>query len=245
MSDEIRTVRLLAFATAVDAVGSAEQEIEVAPGHTVADLRRQLSERFPALQELWPRLAVAIDGRLARPEAEVPDGAEVALLPPVSGGSGGGEGAAAAVLVDGPLDAAAAVARVSAPSRGAVVTFLGTVRDHHAGRPVDHLLYTAYRAMAERAIGRIVADLEAAHDDLAAVVVHRLGEVPAGEASVVIAVASPHRQAAYEASRTALERLKTEVPVWKREHYADGGATWREEEPLAVSPTPEAVETTG
>lgn len=233
---ELVTVRLLAFATAADAVGDAEQEIEIAAGATVGDLQRQLSARFPGLRELWPRLAVAVDGRLARPEAELADGAEVALLPPVSGGSG-----APPVLCDGPLDVAAVVTRVSAPARGAVVTFLGTVRDHHAGRPVEHLLYTAYRPMAERAIQRIVADLEAAHGDLAAAIVHRLGEVPAGEPSVVIAVASPHRQAAYEASREALERLKREVPVWKREHYADGGAAWREEEPL----TPAGAGTAG
>src|SRR4029077_1345046 len=81
------------------------------------------------------------------------------------------------------------------------------------------------------------ADLESAHRDLRAAIVHRLGEVPVGEASVVIAVASPHRGAAYEASRLALERLKAEVPIWKREHYAGGGAVWREEETL-VAPAP-------
>lgn len=242
-SDTIR-FRLLAFATAADALGGGEREMEMPAGSTVADLRRELDGRYPALRELWPRLAVAVDGRLAGPEAELADGVEVALLPPVSGGSGAAvEGAVEgtvdsalggrAGLQDGPLDVAAVVARVASPQRGAVVTFLGTVRDHHQGRPVDHLVYDAYRPMALTALARIVEELEAEHAELAVAVLHRLGEVPAGEASVVIATASPHRAAAYEANRTALERLKKEVPVWKREHYADGGSRWREEEPLA------------
>lgn len=237
MPDTVR-LRLLAFASAADALGGGDKgrgelEIEMPAGSTVADLRRHLDQDHPALRALWPRLAVAIDGHLVGPEAPLPDGAEVALLPPVSGGSSVATAdSAASSLTDAPLDVAALVARVAAPSRGAVVTFLGTVRDHHQGRPVHHLVYDAYRPMAEAAIARIVDDLQAAHDDLAVALVHRLGEVPAGEPSVVIATASPHRPPAYEASRTALERLKKEVPIWKREHYADGGATWREEEPL-------------
>lgn len=113
--------------------------------------------------------------------------------------------------------------------------FLGNVRDHHAGRPVAKLTYSAYRPMALEGLRKIVADLEAGAPGLRAAIVHRLGEVPVGEASVVIAVASPHRAAAYEASRTALERLKAEIPIWKREHYADGEEAWREEEPLGAS----------
>src|SRR4029450_10859673 len=97
---------------------------------------------------------------------------------------------------------------VSGPGRGAVVVFLGTVRDHHAGRPVEKLTYSAYRAMALEGLGRIGADLEAAHKDLRAAIVHRLGEVPVGEPSVVIAVGSPHRAAAYEASRPDLGRAR-------------------------------------
>jgi molybdopterin synthase catalytic subunit len=89
--------------------------------------------------------------------------------------------------------------------------------------------------MAETVLRRIAADLVAGADRLRAAIVHRLGEVPVGEPSVVIAVASPHRAAAYEASRTALERLKREAPIWKREHYADGEAAWREEEALSRS----------
>ena len=221
-------VRLLAFATAGDALGATELEMELPEGSRVADLRARLDRDHPALGPLWPRIAVAVDGRIAGPDALLSDGVEVALLPPVSGGSG------RTGLVDGPLDVDAAVLSVEDPGFGAVVTFLGTVRNHHAGRPVEKLTYTAYRRMAADALARIASELEAAAPVRVAIL-HRLGEVPVGEPSVVIAVGSAHRAAAYEASRTALERLKAEVPIWKREHYAEGEAVWREEEPLRPS----------
>jgi molybdopterin synthase catalytic subunit len=220
-------IRLLAFASAGEALGATETEIEMPEGSRVSDLRDRLDREHPKLGPLWPRLAVAVDGRIAGLDEPLADGVEVALLPPVSGGS------PPSLLVDGPIDVDAVVEQVAGPERGAVVVFLGTVRNHHAGRQVEKLTYSAYRRMAENALIRIMAELEAAAPGLRTAIVHRLGEVPVGEASVVIAVASPHRAAAYEASRTALERLKAEVPIWKREHYAEGGAVWREEEPLA------------
>ena len=225
-------IRILAFATAADALGTSEAELEIVEGTRIADLRERLDQEHPALIPLWPRLAVAVDGRIVPADTLLEDGAEVALLPPVSGGS---DEPNRADLVDGPIDVEGAVAAVSGPGRGAVVAFLGTVRNHHAGRPVEKLTYSAYRTMALEGLRRIVADLEAAHQDLQAVIVHRLGEVAVGEPSVVIAIGSPHRAAAYEASRTALERLKAEIPIWKREHYADGGEAWREEEPLKAT----------
>jgi molybdopterin synthase catalytic subunit len=224
-------IRLLAFATAADVLGRDETEIELPEGSRVSDLRARLDREHPSLSPLWPRLAVAVDGRVVTPEEPIPDGAEVALLPPVSGGT---PEELRAELVDHRIDAARVVATVASPGRGAVVVFYGTVRDHHAGRPVEKLTYSAYRSMARDGLARIVADLESAHEDLRAAIVHRLGEVPVGEASVVIAVASPHRAAAYEASRLALERLKAEIPIWKREHYAGGEAVWREVEPLVA-----------
>jgi molybdopterin synthase catalytic subunit/molybdopterin converting factor small subunit len=222
-------IRLLAFASAGDALGATEMELEIPDGSRVADLRERLDRDYPKMAPLWPRLAIAVDGRVVSLKADLQDGVEVALLPPVSGGAGE---PLQAELVDGPIDTGRVVAAVSGPGRGAVVVFLGTVRDHHAGRPVEKLTYSAYRSMAQEGLRRIVADLEASAPGMRAAIVHRLGEVPVGEASVVIAASSPHRAAAYEASRTALERLKAEIPIWKREHYADGEAAWREEEPL-------------
>ena len=138
-----------------------------------------------------------------------------------------------ALLTNEAIDVAAATAEVAGPTRGAVLVFLGTVRDSHLGRAVEKLTYSAYRPMAEARLARIEAELEAEHENLRITIVHRLGEVLAGVPSVVIAVASPHRAAAYEASRVALERLKAEVPIWKKEHFAGGETEWREVEPLA------------
>jgi len=222
-------IRLLAFASAGDALGATEMELELPEGSRITDLRLRLERDRPALIPLWSRLAVAVDGRIASSDEPLSHGIEVALLPPVSGGSG------RAALVDGPLEVDRIVKSIEDPGCGAVVVFLGTVRNHHAGRRVEKLTYSAYRRMAEEALLRIVADLEASAPGLRAAIVHRLGEVPVGEPSVVIAVASAHRAAAYDASRTALERLKAEVPIWKREHYAEGDAAWREEEPLSAS----------
>ena len=235
-------IRLLAFASASDALGTGETEMELPDGADVARLRALLEERHPELGPLWGRLAVAVDGEIAGPRTPLSEGAEVALLPPVSGGAPAGPALAErrAALTDEPIDAAAVTAAVSAPSRGAVLLFLGTVRGSRSGRPVVGLTYSAYRPMAEERLARIVAELEAAEEDLGLAIAHRLGDVPVGEASVAIAAASPHRAAAYEASRLALERLKREVPVWKRERYGDGGAEWREEEALAAPPAAEA-----
>lgn len=231
-------IRLLAFASAGDALGASELDLEIPDGSRMADLRERLDRDHPRLAPLWPRLAIAVDGRVVSPEAPLTDGAEVALLPPVSGGAseGGADEPLRAELVDDPIDLDRVIATVAGPARGAVVFFLGTVRDHHAGRNVGKLTYSAYRSMALDGLRRIVNDLEASAPGLRAAIVHRLGDVPVGEASVAIAVASPHRAAAYEASRTALERLKTEIPIWKREHYTEGPPVWREEEPLTPNP---------
>jgi molybdopterin synthase catalytic subunit len=131
-----------------------------------------------------------------------------------------------------PLDLARLTAEVADPAHGAIVTFVGTVRDHHEGRPVRGIVYSAYPAMAETLLTRIERELGSQHGARVRIE-HRLGELSVGEASIAIAVSAPHRAAAYEASRQALERVKTEVPIWKRELYRDGGEAWREVEPLA------------
>ena len=227
-------VRVIAFATASDVLGREALEVTLPEAAGLSELRGELVARHPNLETLWDRLAVAVDGSLARGDAQLSDGCEVALLPPVSGGAPRAVEARTG-LTDEPIDVAAAERAVAGAGRGAVLLFLGTVRDHHRGRPVAQLTYSAYRSMAEQVLERIATELEAGAEGLRVAIVHRLGVVPVGEASVVIATASPHRAAAYDASREALERLKREVPIWKREHYADGEAVWREEEPLVLS----------
>lgn len=225
-------IRVVAFATAAEALGARELELELADGADVALLRRTLESDYPALAELWSRLAVAVEGNVVEASAALAEGDEVALLPPVSGGLAEENGSRAR-LVDDPIDPGAVQQAVAHPSCGAVVLFLGNARDHHAGRAVDGLTYDAYRPMALAALKRIVREIET-QASVRLAIVHRLGDVPLGESSVAIAAAAPHRAAAYDASRLALERLKREVPIWKREHYTDGSSTWREEELLGA-----------
>lgn len=220
-------VRVLAFATARDALGTDALEIDLPEGATVGDLREELVLDHPELEEIWSRLAVAVDGEMASSETPLGSGREVALLPPVSGGEPRGW------LTEDPVDPSAVAARVRGPDRGAVILFLGTVRDHSRSRRVRGIIYSAYRTMAGKRLERIVSEVEAETPGLAAAVAHRLGELGVGETSVVIATASPHREAAYEANRRILERLKREVPIWKRERYSDGSSVWREEEALS------------
>ena len=127
---------------------------------------------------------------------------------------------------DRPLDLAALLAEVSDAATGATILFVGTVRDVNDGRPVGALEYSAYQAMAERELAAIVAEAAERFATPHVVVEHRVGALALGEASVAIAVAHPHRGPAYEASRYVIEQLKVRVPIWKREHYADGSREW-------------------
>ena len=127
-----------------------------------------------------------------------------------------------------PLDVAALLARVRSDSDGALILFVGVVRDHDAGRAVQGLRYEAYDEMAQSKIETICSEVLARYEIGSVGVVHRTGDLLVGEASVAIAVAAPHRDAAYRASREIIERLKREVPIWKQERYADGGADWLE-----------------
>ena len=135
-----------------------------------------------------------------------------------------------------PLSIEALAAEVASPSCGARALFVGTVRDENDGREVVAIDYSAYSAMAEAVLERIVAELEAAAPGLRIALRHRLGRVAVGETSIVIAAASPRRDAAFAAVRQALERVKSEAPIWKRELYSEGDAAWREVEPLRPPP---------
>lgn len=128
-------------------------------------------------------------------------------------------------IVSGPIDAAAVTAAVADPGSGATVTFFGTTRDHNDGRRVTRLEYEAYPEMALAEIRKIGAAALQRWPIARIAIVHRIGVVPLGEASVVIAVSAAHRQAAFEACHFAIDRLKEVVPIWKKEHF-DGGEVW-------------------
>jgi molybdopterin synthase catalytic subunit len=129
-------------------------------------------------------------------------------------------------LTRDPIDPAALVREVVRPANGAVLLFLGVVREVNDGRPVTGIEYSAYEAMAEREMGAIVAEAADRFGTLDLVIEHRLGELALEEASVGIAVAHPHRGGAYDVSRWLIEELKRRVPIWKREQYVDGTREW-------------------
>ena len=130
------------------------------------------------------------------------------------------------VVVARPLDPAALLREVADPANGAAVLFVGAVREVNEGRRVTGIEYAAYEEMAERELHAIVAEACERWRTPHVVVEHRVGRLAVGEASVVIAVAHPRRAQAYDASRYVIEELKRRVPVWKREHYADGTREW-------------------
>ena len=125
-------------------------------------------------------------------------------------------------LTDDPIDSGALVASVMRRSDGAYVLFEGVVRDHHEGRAVESIFYDAYRPMAEKEIDLIVRDMQSQFPEVALAVVHRLGHLIVGEASIAIVAASPHRAEAFGACRLVIDRIKETVPIWKKERGPDG-----------------------
>jgi molybdopterin synthase catalytic subunit len=127
-----------------------------------------------------------------------------------------------------PIDPTQVLARVGGDADGAAILFIGTVRDHNEGRPVRGVFYEAYEEMATKVLAEVASEACAKMDGGQIAVVHRVGELAIGELSVAIAVSSPHRGAAYDASRYVIEEIKKRLPVWKHERYVDGDARWLE-----------------
>jgi molybdopterin synthase catalytic subunit len=137
-----------------------------------------------------------------------------------------------AELVHSPIDVTGLIAASARPDCGAIATFLGTTRDHHAGRRVLKLAYEAYEPMAVHALERIEREAAARFEIAECRIVHRLGEVPLAEPSVAVVVTAAHRGAAFDACRWAMDELKRAVPIWKKEFFAEGGDGWVEGTPL-------------
>ena len=178
------------------------------------------------VSDVWPKLGLgdepggllyAVNRAYVDREHPLADGDEVAVIPPVSGG--------ALLLSADPLDVAAVVAEAASDDAGAVATFVGTVRRQSRGRDVERLEYEAFAEMAEQLLAQLAADLTEKHRLCEVAIHHRVGVVEIGEPSVVIAVSAPHRAAALDACRDAIDTLKETIPLWKKEIYA-GGEEW-------------------
>ena len=225
-------IEVRAFGGLAELAGGATLRVELPAGATVAELRTALACAHPRLAPLLARCAVAVDLEVVLPTHPLHDGAEVAVLPPVAGGADATPPRPPAVtrtgLVRGPIDVTAEVAALGAPDVGAVVAFLGTVRDHAADLDgVVRLEYSAYEPMAERELAAIAAAVRAAHPAVRGLVLlHALGELPVGAHTILVAASAGHREAAFAACRDALEQVKVRVPVFKREVTADGAHRW-------------------
>jgi molybdopterin synthase catalytic subunit len=192
-------------------------------GATVADVLTHYEARIPQIRELLPTVALSVNQHYSGPGALLADNDEVALLPPVSGGSG------RAAIVRERIDTAGVAERVTRPEDGAAIVFEGVVRDNTRGRKTLYLDYEAYEEMAVRQMEDLASQAIAQFKVRDVAIVHRLGRLEIGETSVLIVVASAHRGPAYDASRWLIDTLKRKVPIWKREYFVDG-AVWADGE---------------
>ncbi len=206
------TVRL--FAMLRERAGAPELTLELPEGASVSDALA--SEPLSALADGIP-LVMAVNREYADGEQVLDAGDELALIPPVSGGS---TAAAPWVRVSAePLSLDALAARVRDPRAGAVVTFSGVTRE------VERLEYEAYAEMAEERMRAIASDALETHGLCAVAVEHRVGEVPLSEPSVIVAVSAPHRGEAFAGAREIIDRVKAEAPIWKKE-IEGGDGRW-------------------
>ncbi len=219
-------IRVLFFGMLKDLAGIPEDRLEVPEGATAGAVFDRYAERFPRMREMASSIVMARNHEFTPASQALADGDEVAFLPPVSGGSR----APAEICENGNffavtrqvIDTREAIDRILRGEDGAVVTFEGVARNNTRGRLTRYLEYEGYEPMAVKKMAEIGRDLcsRFAIDHVA--MIHRLGRLLIGEASVAVIVTAPHRKPAFEAALEGINVLKRLVPVWKKEHFADG-----------------------
>lgn len=226
-------VRLLSFGPLKSALSPDGAWFELSGERSVADLIRTLVDEGKFSEEAMRTAAVAVNHEYARPDHLLNDGDEIAILPPVSGGASPVSGVPDDLvqIVREPIDTERIVSAVKSGGDGAVCVFDGIVRDNTRGRATLHLDYEAYEEMALKQMRALREETKAVFGVSEVAIVHRLGRLVVGETSVLIAVSSAHRAAAFDACRYVIDTLKKTVPIWKREHFADG-AVWADGEPF-------------
>lgn len=221
---DTRTMRIqvLYFAVLRERIGRDAEALELADGATVGAALDALAARHAVVRGLRGRFRVAVNEDFVDDAHRLVGGDELALIPPVAGGS-----AAAsrhAELRDDGLSLDRCVAAVTGPGMGGIVTFTGMVRDHSRGTTVERLEYSAYDGMARKVLAALCDELEAELPGVRLAVEHRVGALVVGDLAVVIAAAAPHRAEAFAACRAMIDRLKERAPIWKKEFGLDGAA---------------------
>lgn len=240
-------VRVLFFGGLKEIVGASADSLEIPADSTLASLFESYCQRFETLRPRGPSILFARNGEFATPETALADNDEIAFLPPVSGGSAGEPLNPASVQASGeerriedpaghvfcitrsPIDSQRLARALQRNQDGAVLVFEGVVRDNTKGRPTSHLEYECYETLALDQMARIGREIAARFPIGRLAIVHRLGRLEIGEASVAVIATAPHRRPAFEAALEGINRLKREVPIWKKEFFTDG-AVWVEGE---------------
>jgi molybdopterin synthase catalytic subunit len=213
-------VHVRLFARLREQAGTETERLELPSGSTLSGVYEALRRQHPALETDLKAVRAALNQEFKDWSSEVADGDEVAFIPPVSGGVHG-VGVLFELTPD-PLDARRLEAAVSHKGAGAICTFTGVVRDSSRGRSVTHLDYEAYAEMATGQMRKIGDEIAEQWPEARVAMAHRTGSLEIGEASVVVSVSCPHRAEAIAACKWGIDRLKESVPIWKKEHAADG-----------------------
>ncbi|MCU1285336.1 MAG: molybdopterin synthase subunit MoaD [Acidobacteriales bacterium] len=215
-----------------DAVGRQIDDVELPERSTLADLVNDRIRQTPPIDNFRTVLAFSVNQEYAQLATVLHDGDEVAMLPPVSGGTDTHVGTASRCsIVRAKIDQQAIMDAIKHPDDGAISIFDGIVRGNTRGRKTLYLDYEAYEAMALKQMEQLAADAIANFKVRDVAIIHRLGRIEIGETSVFIAVASAHRAPAMDASRWLIDTLKKTVPIWKKEFFEDG-AVWADGEPF-------------
>ncbi|CAG7631321.1 molybdenum cofactor biosynthesis protein MoaE [Paenibacillus allorhizosphaerae] len=223
-------LKLLVFAGLAELLGGSAIVVDVAADKlSPAQLKTYLIEQFPQAAPTLATSFIAVNQAYAEEHTLIGERDEVAIIPPVSGGEpqpGLATNPDMAEITLDPIAVEQVTAKVLHPNHGAAIAFIGTTRELTHGQRTTLLEYEAYTPMALKTMRQIIEEIGDLHPGTLCAITHRLGSVPVGEISVVIAVSSPHRDAAYDASRYAIERLKQIVPIWKKEIWEDG-SEWK------------------
>lgn len=230
-------VRVLFFGILRELAGKPTEEIELPEGASTRDLLARYEAQIPRFKESLSSIALAVNQQYAGPETKLSANDEVALLPPVSGGHAEATGGSTpgrrrySSITRDAIDTERILDHLKRPNDGAALVFEGVVRNQTRGRKTLYLDYEAYEEMALQELEGLAVEAIEKFQVRDVAIVHRLGRLQIGETSVLIAVASAHRAAAFEACRWLIDILKRKVPIWKKEYFEDG-AVWADGEPF-------------
>ena len=226
-------IRVLFFGVLRDVVGVREDSLDVPEGGRLDTVFEHYATRFPKLREMAASTVLALNQQFSSPSAPLAEGDEVAFLPPVSGGSAAApQGDFTHQIIDPaghffaltrcPIDGTAIARHLLRGEDGAFVNFEGVARNNTKGRATRFLEYECYEPMAVKMMAEIGAEIARSHAIGRIAMVHRLGRLEISETSVIVVVTAPHRKPAFEAALEGINRLKRQVPVWKKEYFVDG-----------------------